>query len=102
MLCCHHIVVVILGKPCAHPVARLARTSVAEVIRKDDEVSVGVEQLATPKQHIGKLRSKELLSGTSGAMEYQHRIRHTPASVICWLAECPVVRAELGQRIYAT
>ena len=93
MLRCDHVVVVVLRKAHAHSVAWLAGTSVADVIGEDDEVAAGIEQLARSKQHIGKMRSQELLPGASGAVKDKQRVRYPPVSIMCWLADCPVVQA---------
>ena len=62
VLSSHHVVVVVLGKMGVQSVARLARFSVPDVIGKDDEIAVRIQQLAGAKQHICKLRSEELPS----------------------------------------
>ncbi len=80
-----------------HAVARLARLSVADVIGKNDEITIRIEQLPRPKQHIGELGSQELLAGTSGSMEDHYRIRHPATRVTCRLAESPVVQPQLGE-----
>jgi len=46
----------------AHPVARLARFPVANVVDHDDVVAVLIKQLAGTEQHVGKLRSQKLAS----------------------------------------
>src|SRR3984893_19507401 len=80
-----------------HPIARLARFSVTHVVRKDDEIAAGIEQLTGPKQHIGKLWSKKLAPGTAGAVQDEHGIGHFALGVPLWLAKAHVVQPEFGE-----
>src|ERR1700675_156034 len=93
----HHVVVVVLGKAGVHAIARLARFSVTDVVRKDYEIAARVEQLTGAKQHVGKLRSKELPAGAAGTVKDEHGIGHFPFSIAFWLAKGYVVQPELGK-----
>jgi hypothetical protein len=72
-------------------VAGLRRFSVANAIRQDDEVTRCVEELAGTKEHSCKLRLKELLAATSGAVENQNRVRDLALRVAHGIPQRPVV-----------
>ena len=55
-----HVDVAVAREPCAQAVARLARVAVADVVRQDDVVLRGVEQLAWAEQLAGEAVAEEL------------------------------------------
>jgi hypothetical protein len=80
-----------------HPIARLARFSVTHVVRKDNEIPVGIEGLTGPKQHIGKLRCQELPSGAAGTVQDQHSVGYFPVAIPFCFAESRIVQPEFGE-----
>ena len=56
-----HVVVGVLGKARVQAVARLARLSVADAVRQDDEVARRVEQLAGAEQLAAERLRQECL-----------------------------------------
>src|ERR1700722_1550997 len=100
-LCRHHVVVVVLRKARVHAIARLARFSVTDIVRKDNEIAVRVEQLTGAKQHVRKLWSKELPPGAAGAVKNQNGAGHFPFRIAFGLAQSPVVQPEFGKSLPA-
>lgn len=46
----------------------------ADIVRQDDEVAGGVENLAWAEQFVGELGLKELFSGSARPVQYHHGI----------------------------
>src|SRR5258708_4480409 len=79
-------------------VAGLRRFSVANAVRQDDEITRRVEKLAGTEEHSCKLRLKELLAATSGAVENQNRVRDMALRVARGIPQRPIVQPQFGQR----
>src|SRR5258708_931284 len=79
-------------------VAGLRRFSVANAIRQDDEEARRVEKLAGTEEHFCKLRLKELLAATSGAVENQNRVGDVSLRVARGISQRSVVQPQFGQR----
>ena len=69
-----------------------------DVVRQDDEVLRGVEQLAGAEQFPGETVGEELRAGPGRAVHDQHGIAHDAGGVLLRRAERAVVHPQLGQR----
>ena len=70
----HHVVVRVLRKPGVQSVTRLARVSVADAVRQNDEVLRRVEQLARAEQLAGERATGECRSRAGGAVIDDHGV----------------------------
>jgi hypothetical protein len=66
-------------------------------VGQNDELALGVEELAGTEKHAGKVRPGELLSRTAGAVQHYHGVEDAAGSVCLWLAVGHVVQVQLGQ-----
>jgi hypothetical protein len=76
-----HVVIIVCREAHPHPVARLRRPAVAEIVGENDVIAGEVERLARAEQLAGELRLEELAAAAAGAVEDHHRIVD-PASCI--------------------
>src|SRR5207253_3518429 len=74
----------------------------ADAVRKNDEVSRGVQELPRTKQFAGKNGGEELMAGTSGAVKNQDGVRDAALSVARGLAQRRVVQAQFRERLTRT
>ena len=81
-----------------HAIAGLARLSVADSIRQNDEKLCRVECLAGPEKLASKFRANELCAAASGTMHDEHGIARFALPVFVDLADCPVMNPQLRQR----
>src|SRR5947209_4800472 len=81
-----HVVVVILREPGMHAVARLAGFSVAQVVRKNNEIASDVEELSRTKQLAGKLRLQKLAARSACPVKDHNGVGHASIAVTCRLA----------------
>ena len=93
-----------MGETHVQTVARLARLSVTDVVRQDNEILRGIEHLLGSKQNSGKSRRKELAARLPGVMQKKHCIGYrainifarTSQGVVMQLHFChPLARFEL-------
>ncbi len=92
-----HVVVLVAGKTQAQAVAGLAGFTVAHVVRQDDEVFCGVEQLAGTEKHAGEGGSEELAAETIGAVKDQDSVVHLSTCVLLRRTQSPIVQLEFRQ-----
>lgn len=71
----------------------------ADIVRNNQKVFLSVQELAFIEQISGEDFSKEAISATSGAVQYQHRIGSSPTAVFLQLTHGTVVYSKLWQSI---
>ena len=93
-----HVVIGVARKLSPKAVARLARLSVTDVIRQDDEVARRVEQLTRPKQLARESSADELRPAPAGAVHDQYGVPHHTLRILPWLAVRAVVDTQIRER----
>ena len=99
MLRIDHVLIAILRKARAHPVAGLGGFSVPDVVGQDDVILLDVEQPAGNKQHAGELRPQELVTAAACAMHDEHRVRDAARFVAHGRAQRRVMQAQRVERL---
>src|SRR4029077_5708296 len=94
-----HIVIIVLWKMGVHPVAGLRGFPVANAIRKNNEVSRGVQKLPRAKQFVSKNGRKELMTGAARAVKNQDCVRDAALRVAQGFAESGVMQPQFRQRL---
>jgi hypothetical protein len=69
----------------------------ADVIRENDEVVSGIEQLSRAEELPGKLRPEELSAGASRTMHDQNGVDDLPGAIPSNAPEGPVMKPEFRQ-----
>src|SRR5262245_28981788 len=90
----HHVLIVVVRESGAQAVARLTGTPMADRIRKDDEISVGVERLALAEKLAAEAGAQKWPAGSSRAVHHDDGVIHTPGRIARWFAQGGVVQAE--------
>ena len=90
-----HVVVIVAREIHPHPVARLGRTAVAEVVGQDHIGFRQIERLARAVQLIGELGTEELRAAAAGAVEHHNRIVDLPPGIAVRRAERGDVHAHI-------
>ena len=75
------------------PVARLARLSVTDSIRENDEKLCRVQCLAGSEQLARKFRADELRATAGGTMHDENDIARLPLPVFVDLSDCPIMNS---------
>ena len=91
----HHVVVVVVWKLVAQPIAGFAGLAVPDLVREDDVVPRGIQELPRPEEHAGELLGQERLARSPGPVKDQHRV----VSLQC--AHRGVVKPQFRQRFAA-
>src|SRR5271170_1785360 len=82
----NHVVVVVWGIVRMHTVAGFGGLSVAYAVRKNNEVTRRIEELAWTKKNAGKLRREKLLPGTAGSVKDEYGVGRTSCRIFNRLA----------------
>ena len=69
----------------------------ADVVGQDDVVASGVQRLAGPEEFVGELRLRELLPGTAGAVQDEHRVGDLAAGIAMGRPDGGVVQTQFGE-----
>ena len=93
----HHVRVFVAREMRMEPVAGLAGFAVADVVGKNQEIFVGVEQLAGTEERSGEDGLKKTVASPPGAVENQHRVGGAAGGVLEGLAERVVVETDFRQ-----
>ena len=101
MLQRHHIRVAVARELHAQAVARLARLAVADVVRQDDEVPLGVERLPLAEQPAAVGVAEESTAAAAGAVQDQHAVPHDAVGVFPRRAHGAVMNLDLGDAVAA-
>ena len=80
-------------------IAGLAGFAVADAVGKNQEIFVGVEQLAGTEERSGEDGLKKIVASAAGAVEDQDGVGGAAGGVLEGLAEGAVVEAEFGERL---
>ena len=91
----HHVGVRVVRKCRLHPVARLARPTVPNVVGQDDEILRGIERLPRAEKLARKFRTDELRPGAPGSVHDENRVHDLAGAVPADGAEGLVVKPEL-------
>src|SRR5438552_3594851 len=83
-----------MGEAHAQTIAGFAGLAVAYIVGKYDEILLGIEELAGPKQDSAKGRSEELSAGTAGAVQNQHGVAHHALRIFLRSPQCVVMQLE--------
>src|SRR6267378_4495633 len=94
-----HVRIFVAGEMCIEAVAGLAGFAVADVVGKNQEIFVGVEQLAGAEERSGEDRLKKRVAFAAGAVEDQDGVGGAASGVFDRFAEGAVVEAEFGERL---
>src|SRR4030095_15486365 len=97
-----HVVVGVFRKLRSQAIARLARLSVADAIRQDDEVLRGIENLAWAKQLPAEGPRQEAPAGAAGAMTDPDGIAHHARCVAARRADGAVMQFQFWERFAGT
>jgi|SRR5260221_9717670 len=92
----HHVKVPVLWKPAAQPVTRLARLTVPDSVREDDEIPRGVEQSTGAEQFTGKFGTQELGAASTRPVHDEHGVANDALYVALKSAKRSVVQPQLG------
>ena len=94
-----HVVISVVRKLHPQAVGRLARLTMPDLIREDDEVFPDIQQLPRTKEDVGKHRVEERVCIPARAMNQEDRIGGVPCSVVPGLPESYVMKAQIRQRL---
>src|SRR6266478_2867525 len=94
-----HVRIFVAGEMRVQAVAGLTGFSVTDVVGKNQEIFVGVEQLAGAEERSGEDGLKKIAATSAGAVEDQDGVGGAAGGVLYWLAEGAVVEAEFGERL---
>src|SRR5438105_2900930 len=86
-----------MGKSRVQAVAWLARLSVADAVRKNDEIAARIEWLAGAEQSAGEFRPSELRAASTRSMQDEDCVAHYSLRIALRRADRPVMKAELRQ-----
>jgi len=94
-----HVRIFVAGEMCMEAVAGLAGFAVADVVGKNQEIFVGVEQLAGAEEGSREDGLKKRVAFAAGAVEDQDGVGGAASGVFDRFAEGAVVEAEFGERL---
>jgi len=92
-----HVRIFVAGEMRMEAVAGLAGFAVADVVGKNQEIFVGVEQLAGAEEGSGEDGLKKRVAFAAGAVEDQDRVGGAASGVLERLAEGTEVEAEFRE-----
>src|SRR4051794_11476361 len=92
VMCPDHVVIGVMGKAHAKAIARLARFSMTDAVRQNDEILCRIQQLSSTEEHARDLRCEKLVSSTAGAVQNQHSVCHLPGPSAARCAEGHVMK----------
>lgn len=95
----HHVIIIVMRETGVQSVAWLRGFSMTDPVRQDDEILRRIEQAAGPEQHVGELRSQELVSISARAMQNENSVGDATASIAFWCSQRGVVQPQLGQAL---
>src|ERR1700675_3677887 len=94
-----HVRVFVAREMRVEGIAGLAGFAVADAVGKNQEIFVGVEQLAGAEERSREDGLKKIVAPAASAVEDQHRVGGAAGGVLEGLAEGAVVEAEFGERL---